>query len=166
MLTGVRSISRVGKGHVAKGRDAKAGTLYLIHVLTHATRARLDGELAHLGLSAFQYTVLDVINRNPGLSSSKVSRRFHVTPQAMGELILNLERRGLVTREEDPKNRKILHLSLTREGRRLTALGGKLRGDLEKHLFAAYSAAEMQQFRDIVGSTLDLVRNDESGRGH
>ena len=143
-----------------KSEHPKAGTLYLMHVLTHATRTRLDGALSHLGLSSFQYTILDVISRNTGLSSSKVSRCFHVSPQAMGELILNLERRGLVTREEDPKNRKILHLSLTREGKRLAAAGDKLRGNLERHLFSAYSAAEMQQFRDIIGSALDLVREE------
>jgi DNA-binding MarR family transcriptional regulator len=143
-----------------KNEHPKAGTLYLIHVLTHATRTRLDGALSHLGLSAFQYTILDVIKRNTGLSSAKVSRRFHVSAQAMGELILSLERRGLVTREEDPKNRKILHLSLTREGKRLANLGDKLRGDLENHLFGAYSAEEMRHFRDIIGSALDLVRQE------
>ena len=60
-----------------------AGTLYLVHVLTHATRTRLDDALRHLELSAFQYTILSVLARNDNLSSSRLSRRFHVTPQAM-----------------------------------------------------------------------------------
>lgn len=137
----------------------KAGTLYLVHVLTHATRSRLDNELTELGLSAFQYTILNVIENNSGLSSSRLSRRFHVTPQAMGELILSLERRGFIEREEDPENRKILHLNLTAAGRKAVTAGNKIRAALEKELFANYSAEQMQHFREVISGALELMRH-------
>ena len=51
-----------------------AGTLYLVHVLTHATRTRLDDALRHLELSAFQYTILSVLARNAGVRAVAVIR--------------------------------------------------------------------------------------------
>ena len=60
--------------------NMRAGTLYLVHVLTHSTRTQLYAVLADLGISAFHFTVLSVISRNDGLSA-RLSRRFHVTPQ-------------------------------------------------------------------------------------
>src|SRR5436190_1247194 len=91
--------------------SAGAGTLYLLHALTHASRASLDDALRHLELSSLQYTVLSVLAQNEDLSSSRLSRRFYVTPQTMGEIILLLERKGLIERREDPANKKSLLLS-------------------------------------------------------
>ena len=94
-----------------------------MHALTHASRSSLDDALRHLDLSSLQYTVLSVLARNENLSSSRLSRRFYVTPQAMGEIILLLERKGLIERREDPANKKVLLLSLTRFGKSVCAEG-------------------------------------------
>jgi len=104
-------------------RSAGAGTLYLVHALTHASRSRLDDALRHLDLSSLQYTVLSVLAQNADLSSSRLSRRFYVTPQTMGELILLLEKKGLIERRANPANKKTLLLSLTRFGKVVCAKG-------------------------------------------
>jgi DNA-binding MarR family transcriptional regulator len=134
------------------------GTLYLVHVFTHATRARLDEALRHLGLSAFHYTVLSVLARNEDLSSSRLSRRFHVTPQAMGETILLLEKRGLIERREDPNNRKALLLSLTRSGRAACKEGDAIVTKLERTFFAGCSAAELDALRTTITKALTILR--------
>ena len=107
--------------HVKKSNSAKSnvGTLYLVHVLTHASRSKLDDALRHLQLSSFQYTILSVLAHNENLSSSRLSRRFHVTPQAMGEIILLLEKKGFIERREDPDDRRAKVLTLTPAGRAL-----------------------------------------------
>src|SRR5689334_4632464 len=102
---------------MAPSPRSSAGTLYLVHTLAHASRSMLDDALRHLDLSSLQYTVLSVLAQNANLSSSRLSRRFYVTPQTMGELILLLERKGLIERREDPANKKALLLSLTRLGK-------------------------------------------------
>ena len=136
----------------------KAGTLYLVHVLTHATRTRLDESMAALGLSSFQYTILSVIARHEGLSSSKLSRRFHVTPPAMGEVILLLERKGLIHRREDPANRKILRLSLTAAGMQTVEQGDLLVHAFEKKVFSGLSDAQIESLRDVLTKSLATVQ--------
>ena len=136
-----------------------AGTLYLVHVLTHATRTRLDDALRHLELSAFQYTILSVLARNDNLSSSRLSRRFHVTPQAMGETILLLEKKDLIERREDPVNNKALLLSLTKNGRAACREGDAIVAKLERTVFEGCSAAELNALRTTLSKTLAALRD-------
>src|SRR3569833_440814 len=135
-----------------------AGTLYLVHVLTHASRNKLDAALAHLELSSFQYTALSVLAHNANLSSSRLSRRFHVTPQAMGELILMLERRRLIERREDATNRKALLLSLTRRGRAVWTRADAIAKRLEEDLFGDLSEPELMTLRSILSNALAVLR--------
>lgn len=137
---------------------AGAGTLYLVHVLTHASRSKLDAALAHLGLSSFQYTALSVLAHSENLSSSRLSRRFHVTPQAMGELILGLERRGLIERREDSVNKKTLLLSLTERGRAVWTEADTIAKDLERTLFGGLSKTQLKTLRSILSNALGVLR--------
>jgi DNA-binding MarR family transcriptional regulator len=140
-------------------KPARAGTLYLVHALTHASRSRLDEELRHLDLSSLQYTILNVLADNDDLSSSRLSRRFYVTPQAMGEVIQSLERKGLIERREDPANRKALLLSLTRLGRSVYAEGATIVERLERAIFAELSASERTTLRSILSNALAQLRD-------
>jgi len=139
--------------------SSHAGTLYLVHVLTHATRARLDDALGGLGLSSFQYTILSVLSRNAGLSSARLSRRFHVTPQTMGEVILLLEKKGLIERREDPTNKKSLLLGLTTAGASVCKTGDGIVTELERRIFDGQSPADIRQLRTIL--TKALVNLDD-----
>jgi len=149
---------------VKKAASAKsdgAGTLYLVHALTHASRSSLDDALRHLDLSSLQYTVLSVLARNENLSSSRLSRRFYVTPQAMGEIILLLERKGLIERREDPANKKVLLLSLTRFGKSVCAEGDVQVKRLERQVFGALSGAELATLRAILSTAIGSLRADD-----
>lgn len=138
--------------------SAGAGTLYLVHVLTHASRSRLDAELADPELSSFQYTALSVLAQNENLSSSRLSRRFYVTPQAMGEFFLLLERRGLIECHEDATNKKALLLSLTRRGRTVWAEADAIAKRLEESIFGNLARADLAMLRTILNDALAILR--------
>jgi len=139
--------------------SAGASTLYLVHVLTHASRSKLDGALAHLALSSFQYTALSVLAHNENLSSSRLSRRFHVTPQAMGELILLLEKRGLIERREDAVNKRTLLLTLTEHGRSVWERADVIAKKIERLIFGDLSDAQVNALRAILGNALATLRD-------
>lgn len=135
--------------------------LYLLHMLTHASRSRLDDALRHLELSSFQYTILSVLAHNENLSSSRLSRRFYVTPQTMGEVILLLERKGLIERREDPANKKALLLSLSRVGRSVCAEGDVIVAKFERKIFGGLSGAELTTLRSILTNALSSLRAED-----
>lgn len=59
--------------------------------------------------------------QNPeGASSAELSSKMHVKPPTINPLLLNLENGNLIERKVDPSDRRILRITLTPEGVRLT----------------------------------------------
>jgi DNA-binding MarR family transcriptional regulator len=122
--------------------------LYAVKQVELAVRAHLDELLRASGTTVLQYTALTVLARRDGLTTAELARNSFVTPQAMGELVTALERRGLIERRPDPGNRRRLLISLTRAGAELLAeLDEPVRG-LEERMVAAFTADERAAFAD------------------
>ncbi len=164
-MMGQHQSSRIEMKGTSTPGSAGAGTLYLVHALTHASRSKLDDALRHLDLSSLQYTILSVLARNENLSSSRLSRRFYVTPQTMGESILLLEKKGLIERREDPANKKALLLSLTRLGKTVCAKGDVHVKRLERTIFGNLSGAELTTLRSILSSAMASLQADDRPAG-
>lgn len=127
---------------------AEWGTVFLLARIFYAMRARTEDALKPHGLTPMQFTIMDCLERWKGLSSAELSRRFNVTPQTMGEMIANLERRGLVARKQNPRNRRALKLDLTAEGRKLLRQSASQVGKVEQAMFSGLSPAQTDQLRE------------------
>ncbi|MDR6817786.1 DNA-binding MarR family transcriptional regulator [Neorhizobium sp. 2083] len=123
--------------------------IYFLNQANHAVRSRLEAALTTLQMTGIQYTVLSVIGSREGLSSAELSRRFFVTPQTMNELIGGLQRRNLITRKEDPANRRILRMSLTTEGKRMIKACDAAADTVERDIFSFLPQESYQQLRDL-----------------
>lgn len=160
---------------VEEGKDEEANTsewvmqrpraIFYLNQANHAVRSRLDAALALQQITSIQYSVLSVIGRRDGLSSAELSRRFFVAPQTMNELIGGLLRRHLITRKEDPDNRRILRMSLTAEGKRMMKACDAAADAVEQDIFSFLPQETYQQFRDLCRLIArDLRERDERAR--
>ncbi len=120
--------------------------------------------MADLELSSFQYTALSVLAHNENLSSSRLSRRFHVTPQVMGELILLLERGGLIERRADAMSKKGLRLSLTERVRAIWAEADAVPKRIEESIFGNLAHAELGMLRTILSDALAVLGQRPAGQ--
>ena len=93
-------------------------TIYLLNQANYALRSMLDARLRAVSMTGIQYTILSLVERHEGISSAELSRRFFVTAQTMNEIINGMVQRGLLSRKEDPDNKRILRLKLTARGRK------------------------------------------------
>jgi DNA-binding MarR family transcriptional regulator len=93
--------------------------LYLIGRIDRVVRRHIDEVVGSHGLSVNQYTTLSVLEHRSGLSNAQLARRALVSPQSMNEVLLTLERRGLVRRRAHPDHGRILQARLTPKGRRV-----------------------------------------------
>jgi DNA-binding MarR family transcriptional regulator len=123
------------------------GMIYLLARIFYAMRQRTEDALKPHNLTPMQFTIISTLGRRQGLSSAELSRRFSVTPQTMGEMIGNLERRSLVARVQDPANRRALKLNLTQEGERLLRLCETAMHDVEAAMFEDMSPREFEALR-------------------
>ena len=73
-------------------------------------------EVAGQGLSVPQLRVLAFLGRAPGTSLSAVADLDGVADATASAMVERLVRRGLVTRQADPQERRRVKLSLTQEG--------------------------------------------------
>lgn len=95
---------------------------------------------AALDISPAQYSALTVIEANPGLSQTQVADALGIKKSNFVAMIGTLERRGLVTRDAAPGDRRTYRLFLSPAGR---ALIGRLHGIAEAH---------DGRIRDLIGS--------------
>lgn len=72
--------------------------------------------LAGFQLSPAQFSVLTIIDANPGINQLTISSALSIERAGLGRLVDRLERRGLVTRGASSANRRYYALQLTTEG--------------------------------------------------
>lgn len=123
-------------------------TLYLVKRLELAIRALLDDALRPLGLTTLQYTALTVLEAGGALSSAQLARRSFLRPQTMHEMVLALEKRGLIARSPKADNRRILLAGLTDAGRALLADCAPAVAEVETALMAGLSPGQRATFRE------------------
>ncbi len=70
------------------------------------------------GLTIMQMRVLFEIRREDGCTVSGLSRRVCAAGTNVSALCKRLEREGLLERSRDPRDERVVHITLTREGRR------------------------------------------------
>ena len=83
-------------------------------ITTTAVFMKLVGD--PLDLRPVEYTILTLINENPGGSPARLSKALGVTPPNITVWIDKLETRGLVARERNITDRRAQHLHTTAKG--------------------------------------------------
>ena len=116
----------------------------------HGFRTRVDEDLRSLELTAPQYAVIAAIDAVSGISNAELARLAFVTPQSMLGIISNLERAGLITRSQHPKQGRILRSELTARGRKILRQARTRVNEVERLLIDTVGRANM----DIVVDAL------------
>lgn len=124
-------------------------TMYLMYITAHAIRSELEQLFRPLSLTGMQYSILTMIEANGGMSSAEVSRRFFVTPQTMNQTIQGLVQQGLIDKQRDPDNRRVLILGLTDEGRALLVKADAIADQVERETFSVLDDAELAMLRKL-----------------
>lgn len=125
---------------------------YLVKSLERALRVRLDEALTPCGVSTPEYTALSVLRERDGLSSAQLARRVCISAQAMNQVVLRLEERGLIRRENEAG--RVLRASLTSAGAALLARCDRATLPVEERLLSGLSRVEIAAFRRTLLSSL------------
>jgi DNA-binding MarR family transcriptional regulator len=137
---------------------------YLVKWVERGLRTQLDAVLAGYELTTPEYTALSVLHERDGLSSAQLARRTFVSPQAMNQLVISLERRGLIARRPDAEHRAVLKTSLTREGRALVERADRATRAIEGRLLSGLSSAQVDGLRDALASCAGALGSDGTAR--
>ena len=132
---------------------------YLIKELQHLLRARIDARIRARGLwlSFPHSSVLIALHEEPGLSGAQLARRCAITAQSMNGLLVPLEAKGLISRESDPENARILKCYLKPKGERLLQQMMAEAGAVLEQMLGNFSSREREEFRFLLRRCIDAL---------
>ena len=84
-----------------------------------AVEARAVESIAHTGLGHSDFAILEALLHKGPLPVNAIGRKVLLTTGSITTAVDRLEARGLVAREEDPRDRRVRIVQLTADGRRL-----------------------------------------------
>jgi DNA-binding MarR family transcriptional regulator len=120
-------------------------------------RSRWRRELEQFDLTYSDYLVLAVCARGPA-RASEVARALGVTPAATTDALDRLERRTLVRRSPDPKDRRGVRIRLTPAGSRLVRQTRTAKRATMRYLRDAMSATEREALAVGLGALTRALR--------
>jgi DNA-binding MarR family transcriptional regulator len=122
----------------------------------HLRRAQLTilsafaAALADVDLSPSRFGILNVIDRNPGLSQADACAALGIQPTNITPLLHDLERRGLIARRTAPTNRRTKQLELTAAGKRCLDEALRLHEAVEDKITHAVGAKGRRQLLELL----------------
>lgn len=90
----------------------------------------LGRSLAHLDIKTPHLDILINLYRFEGISQQELARKLLVGRSNMSMLLPQMEKRGLIERRGDDKDKRVLRLHLTEEGRSVTERAMVIQTDL------------------------------------
>ena len=88
-----------------------------MHLVRVAGLLQPDQELPGYSVSLSQAFAIHELDHGAGLSQQELAERLLLEKSTVSRMVADLERKGLITRERDPANRRIYRLQLTDVGR-------------------------------------------------
>ncbi|HSX05299.1 MAG TPA: MarR family transcriptional regulator [Candidatus Saccharimonadales bacterium] len=131
---------------------ANPGTKFYLSLLEFLLSAKqhMVAVGAEYGLSSIQAVTLLLLDENAPRPMKSLGLLFHCDASNVTGIIDGLEQKGLVARENDPRDRRIKTIRICPAGRRLQqAITEQLARD-NGYLFDPLSVSEAQQFVNIV----------------
>jgi DNA-binding MarR family transcriptional regulator len=125
----------------------------------HMVDRALTARLAPLDLKPAQLDVLMNLYRHPGMSQHDLARRLLVGRSSITMLLPQLESRGLLRREGDEKDRRILRLTLTDAGAALLMEALKVYTGLIELVMSQSTAEQCDLIGEQMGKIADVLKD-------
>lgn len=118
-----------------------------------AVERALSQSLTPLGMKTAHLDMMMNIHRHPGLSQQELANKLLVGRSNITMLLPQMEKRGLVRRETDKRDKRVLRLFLTDEGEDVLAKALDIHLALVERIMANTPVDEC----DIVGAAMNRV---------
>jgi len=107
---------------------------YALRRAQGAVYSDLSDALARISLRPVQYTLLLMVNENPGASQSGVCEALGIQKANCVPTMSELERRGFIIRRKSAIDARSYELHITNKGKRILQRAGELHSSHEQRL--------------------------------
>ena len=127
-----------------------------------AVAVALNKALSPLELNAAQLDMLMNIHRHPRLSQQELAERLLVGRSNVTMLLPQLEKQGLVRREADTKDKRVMRLELTPAGDKLLSKALDVYATLIERVMSASSEEECNQIGASMTRIVEMLKEAEA----
>lgn len=92
-----------------------------------------------------QYRLLRLILENDGIIQRDLAEQMDMRPSSMTEILVRMEQMGLIRREPDEKDQRVVHVRLTDSGRTMAAEAAGAAEDLTGEMFKGMTDEEIAE---------------------
>ena len=119
---------------------------------------RMQAQLAEVGLYRGQPPILGLLYQHDGMSQKEMAGALNLSPATMTVTLKRMEKAGLVRREMDEHDQRILRVHLSEQGRQMWLNSTEQIRAVTEELMEGFSAEERQQMHDYL---LRVAKNME-----
>ena len=136
--------------------------LYLLAAASDGASAQFHAQVRKAGLRVPEWRVLACLHDRDGEMITQLARFALVEQSRLTRIIIQMEERGLVLRQSDPKDGRRVRVFLTTQGRTLTQQLVPQANAHEASLLARLSAEDAARLKPILHALLDAAEEDPS----
>lgn len=111
---------------------------------------RMQAQLAEVGLYRGQPPIMGLLHQHDGMSQKEMARALNLSPATMTVTLKRMEKAGLIVREMDEHDQRILRVHLSEQGREMWAKGAEKMSCVTEELLDGFSGEEQEQLGGYV----------------
>ena len=140
---------------------SKSRTIYLFWQMNVRLQRDMENSLSSFNMTPGQYIALSHLRSKHLYSAAELARRTGVSAQSMIELVLAIEKKGMIVRKADEKNPRVRRISLTARGlETLKKIDAEV-DRLEESLLSVITPAEVTRIRSSMIKLLGRLADGE-----
>jgi MarR family transcriptional regulator, organic hydroperoxide resistance regulator len=137
-------------------KEDPGGVILALHRATHATLHALGGRLAGLDLPAADINALANLATGGSRSVGALAAATATRPTTLTSVLDRLARRGFVSRELDPADRRSFLVSLTPAGQAAARTVAAAVHDIERQALATVAGGELAGFHAVINALTEV----------
>lgn len=114
------------------------------------------------GIHRGQRKLLLLISENDGIIQRDLAEMLDMRPSSLTEVLSNLEKNSLIKREQDEKDRRVMHVYLSEEGKGLLEEIRKVNNSLPDSIFSCLTTEEKEKMIDMVNKVNNNLEDLDS----
>jgi MarR family transcriptional regulator, transcriptional regulator for hemolysin len=131
-----------------------------LYLTFRASREYLDRQMATIGASMPQWFVLRNVGAQPGISQRELADQLRLTGSTLSHHLDRLEGQGLLTRTRDTRDRRVLRVALTAEGKHRLAAMDAVADDADGVLRSLLSERDASHLRQLLLKLHDRLTDE------
>ena len=118
---------------------------------------KVQDDLEKMGLTLPQYYVLATVGYSGSLPFGEIGQKMMVTVSNLTGIVDRLEEKGLVARERDTHDRRVVHVKLTDKGRDLYMTAVTTFENSVSQFFSPLNRAEQKELSTLLRKLLQVL---------